>query len=53
MRIAIAGFSDETCTFRKDLTTVERFESGTIRGHAIIEKNTRHPHLRKWLPQGA
>ncbi len=39
MRIAIAGFSDETCTFCKDLTTVERFESGTIRGHAIIEKN--------------
>lgn len=39
MRIAIAGFSDETCTFCKEPTTIDRFEPATQRGHEIIEKN--------------
>lgn len=39
MRIGIAGFSDETCTFCKDPTTIERFEQGTVRGQAILERS--------------
>lgn len=39
MRIAIAGFSDETCTFCKEPTTIERFEQGTLRGQEILDKN--------------
>ncbi len=37
MRIAIAGFSDETCTFCKEPTTVDRFEPATRRGEKILE----------------
>lgn len=39
MRIAIAGFSDETCTFCSEPTTIERFEPATRRGQAIIDEN--------------
>ncbi|HHY75550.1 MAG TPA: M81 family metallopeptidase, partial [Firmicutes bacterium] len=39
MRIGIAGFSDETCTFCKEPTTIERFEQGTLRGQEILERN--------------
>lgn len=44
MRIAIAGFSDETCTFCKEPTTVERFEQGTVRGQAILERSRGIPN---------
>ncbi len=44
MRIGIAGFSDETCTFCKEPTTVERFEQGTVRGHAILERSRGIPN---------
>ncbi len=37
MRIAIAGFSDETCTFCRELTTVDLFEPYTKRGSKILE----------------
>jgi microcystin degradation protein MlrC len=36
MRIAIAGFSDETCTFCKDPTTIDRYEPAAARGDAVI-----------------
>ncbi|MCG8403316.1 MAG: M81 family metallopeptidase, partial [Firmicutes bacterium] len=36
MRIAIAGFSDETCTFCIDPTTIERYEPAVKRGEAVI-----------------
>jgi len=39
MRIAIAGFSDETCTFCKEPTSIERFEPATLRGQAILDEN--------------
>lgn len=39
MRIAIAGFSDETCTFCKEPTTIERFEPATKRGQEILDAN--------------
>ncbi|MDP2858861.1 MAG: M81 family metallopeptidase [Bacillota bacterium] len=39
MRIAIAGFSDETCTFCKDPTGVDRYESWALRGKAILDEN--------------
>ncbi|MGE5560711.1 MAG: M81 family metallopeptidase [Chloroflexota bacterium] len=39
MRIAIAGFADETCTFCKEPTTVELFEPATKRGQAVIDAN--------------
>lgn len=39
MRIAIASFSDETCTFCKEPTTIDRFEPATQRGQAIIDSN--------------
>ena len=39
MRIAIAGFSDETCTFCKDPTPIERFEPYALRGQAILDDN--------------
>lgn len=44
MRIGIAGFSDETCTFCKEPTTVERFEQGTLRGQAILERSRGIPN---------
>ncbi|MGI6662842.1 MAG: M81 family metallopeptidase [Bacillota bacterium] len=44
MRIGIAGFSDETCTFCKDPTTIERFEQGTVRGQAILERSRGIPN---------
>ncbi len=37
MRIAIAGFSDETCTFCRESTTVDLFEPYTKRGNKILE----------------
>lgn len=36
MRIAIAGFSDETCTFCKDPTTIDRYEPAVMRGQRVI-----------------
>lgn len=39
MRVAIAGFSDETCTFCKEPTTIELFEPATRRGQEIIDAN--------------
>lgn len=39
MRIAIAGFSDETCTFCKDPTTIDRYEPAVQRGQAILDGN--------------
>ncbi len=39
MRIAIAGFSDETCTFCKDPTPIGRFEPYALRGQAILDDN--------------
>jgi microcystin degradation protein MlrC len=39
MRIAIAGFSDETCTFCKDPTGVDRYEPWALRGQAILDEN--------------
>ncbi len=39
MRIAIVGFSDETCTFCIEPTTIERFEPATLRGYAILDAN--------------
>ncbi|MDP2872662.1 MAG: M81 family metallopeptidase [Bacillota bacterium] len=39
MRIAIAGFSDETCTFCTEPTGIERFEPATQRGQAILDAN--------------
>ena len=44
MRIAIAGFSDETCTFCKEATTIHRFEPATQRGQALIESNRGIPN---------
>jgi microcystin degradation protein MlrC len=44
LRIGIAGFSDETCTFCKDPTTIERFEQGTLRGQAILERSRGIPN---------
>ncbi len=38
MRIAIAGFSDETCTFTKEPTGIDRFEPATKRGQAILDE---------------
>ncbi|MDP2872102.1 MAG: M81 family metallopeptidase [Bacillota bacterium] len=39
MRIAIAGFSDETCTFCPEPTTIERYEPWALRGEAILDQN--------------
>jgi len=39
MRIAIAGFSDETCTFCHEPTTVERYEPWAQRGQQILDEN--------------
>ncbi len=36
MRIAVAGFSDETCTFCKDPTTIDRYEPAVARGPAVL-----------------
>ncbi len=44
MKIAIAGFSDETCTFCKEPTTIERFEPATQRGQSIINENRGIPN---------
>jgi len=38
VRIAIAGFSDETCTFTKEPTGIDRFEPATKRGQAILDE---------------
>ena len=38
MRIAIAGFSDETCTFCPEPTTIDRYEPWALRGQAIIDR---------------
>jgi microcystin degradation protein MlrC/catechol 2,3-dioxygenase-like lactoylglutathione lyase family enzyme len=43
MRIAIAGFSDETCTFCKEPTTVDRFEPATRRGEKILDAHREMP----------
>lgn len=37
VRIAIAGFSDETCTFCPEPTTIDRYEPWAQRGEAIIK----------------
>ncbi len=37
MRIAIAGFSDETCTFCPEPTTIESYEPFALRGDALLE----------------
>ena len=40
MRIAVASFSHETCTFCPNPTTIELFEKGgVLRGEEVIEKN--------------
>jgi microcystin degradation protein MlrC len=39
VRIAIAGFSDETCTFCPEPTTIDRYEPWALRGEAIIKAN--------------
>ena len=39
MRIAICGFSDETCTFCTEPTEIARFEPATKRGQAILDEN--------------
>ena len=44
MRIAVAGFSDETCTFCLEPTTEERFEPATLRGEAVLEENRGIPN---------
>jgi microcystin degradation protein MlrC len=38
VRIGIAGFSDETCTFTKEPTGIDRFEPATRRGQAILDE---------------
>lgn len=38
MRIGIAGFSDETCTFMKEPTGIDRFEPATRRGQAVLDE---------------
>ncbi len=38
MRIAIAEFSHETCTFCPDPTTIERLDSYALRGQAVAER---------------
>lgn len=37
MRIAVAGFADETCTFCYVPTDIDRFEPATLRGQAILD----------------
>ncbi len=37
MRIGVASFSHETCTFCPDPTTIERLEPGARRGEAVLE----------------
>ena len=44
MRIAVAGFSDETCTFCLEPTTEERFEPATLRGDELLEENRGIPN---------
>ncbi len=44
MRIAVAGFSDETCTFCLEPTTEERFEPATLRDEEVLEKNRGIPN---------
>ena len=43
MRIAIADFSDETMTFLKEPTGIERFEPGVRRGAEIVAANRTVP----------
>ncbi len=44
MRLAVAGFADETCTFCLEPTTQERFEPATRRGEAILDENRGIPN---------
>ena len=37
VRIAVAGFADETCTFCLVPTDIDRFEPATLRGQAILD----------------
>jgi len=37
MRIAVAGFSDETCTFCPEPTTIDRYEPWALRGQALVD----------------
>ncbi|MDP2872019.1 MAG: M81 family metallopeptidase [Bacillota bacterium] len=39
MRIAVAGFADETCTFCYVPTDIDRFEPAALRGQAILDAN--------------
>ncbi len=38
MRVAVAQFSHETCTFCPDPTTIDRLEPHVVRGPAILDK---------------
>jgi len=44
MRIAVAGFADETCTFCLEPTTEERFEPAVQRGEEVLEENRGIPN---------
>ncbi|MFP4200086.1 MAG: M81 family metallopeptidase [Clostridia bacterium] len=44
MKVAVAGFADETCTFCQEPTTEERFEPATLRGEEILEQNRGIPN---------
>ncbi len=43
VRIAIASFEDETMTFMKEPTTIERFEPGVRRGEAMLAAHRGKP----------
>ena len=53
MRIAVAGFADETCTFCLEPTTEERFEPATLRGEDLLEKNRGIPNYINGYIRGA
>ena len=58
MRIAIASFEDETMTFMKEPTTMERFEPGVRRGQAMLDAHRGKPnyingYLQVLEPAGA
>jgi len=44
MRIAVAGFADETCTFCEEPTTADRFEPWALRGREMLERLRGIPH---------
>lgn len=52
MRIAIAEFSHETCTFCPDPTTIERLEPYVVRGEAVIERSQGIPDYLNGFLQG-